>query len=53
MSQALVDHWIKYMELQPLYIADAIKRHFAMAPWDQEWMRPQLVAAWEKLKEKK
>lgn len=51
--QALVDHWVKYMPIQPEYIADAIKRHFKASPWDEAFMRPQLEAAFKTLKEKR
>jgi len=47
----LIAHWIKYMALQPEYIAGQIKSHFARAPWDEEYMRPQLDVAWRRMKE--
>ena len=49
----LLVHWINVlMPTQPEYAAWAIKRHFAMAPWDEPVMRPRLEAAWKQLKER-
>lgn len=45
----LLAHWIKHMPIQPAYIADAIKRHFQCAPWDEAVLKPIVAAEWLRL----